>query len=121
LLHSLSGTALSRASAASRLSLPEVLLTTSYLQRTGWDLQWTLEDWWRALAERFVVLDAAAIDLLWVKYSQMEYRWKRYGPPSPLEEVDFADWMSLYAFGETGLVHELDGLIDRSDWWDVAD
>ena len=119
--HSLSGSSLLRASAASHLALPEVLLTTSYLQRTGWDVQWTLENWWAALADRFVVLDAAAIDLLWVKYSQMEFRWRRYGPPSPLEEVDFADWMSLYAFGDGGLAQELDGLLDRSDWWDAAD
>ena len=121
LSRSYSGTTLSRASAASRLSLPEVRLTTSFLDRTGWDVQWTLEDWWRALAERFIVLDTAAIDLLWVKYSQKEYRWKRYGKPSPLEEVDFADWMSLYAFGDMGRANELDRLIDRSDWWDADD
>lgn len=49
----------------------EFHLGLSYLERIGWPVQGTIADWWRLLAERFVVVDAA----------------------SPYRTVQFADWL----------------------------
>lgn len=110
----------SRALQAARLNLPEVALTSAYLDRTGWELKWSLSDWWQALADRFVIVDASALDLVWPKYSSREFRWRRYGDASPLEEVDFADWLSLYVNSEQQLGSDYDYLLDRDDWWDYG-
>lgn len=115
--HELSG----RANTARSLQLPEVLLTTNYLTRTNWSLKWTLDDWWSALSDRFIVIDASAIDLLWPKYTSREYRWRRYGALSPLEELDFADWLSLYAYADRQTGSRYDNMLDHNDWWDTGD
>lgn len=107
-----------RAQTAHRLQIPEVTLTSQYLACTGWALQWTLTDWWEVLADRFVIIDSSSLDLFWPKYTRSEYRWRRYGSPSPLEELDFADWLSLYAFPEGNQGLAMDHLLDRDDWWD---
>ena len=79
--------------------IPEVSLTSRYLKSISWELTWTLEDWWAALRDVFLVLDARSVDLLWPKYSTLEFRWRRYGSPSPLEELTFSDWMIIKAGG----------------------
>lgn len=107
-----------RAVSARRLGLPEVTLTVSFLARTNWTPQWTLGDWWRALADRFVVVDASTLDIYWPKYTSREFRWRRYGPQSPLEELNFADWLSLYAYPDNQLGALHDHLLDLDDWWD---
>lgn len=107
-----------RASAAERIAIPEVALTTRYLARTNWQVKWTLADWWAALADRFVILDASSLDLLWVKYTRSEFRWRRYGKPSPLEELDFADWLTLYSFADRNNGDTWDSLLNRTDWVD---
>lgn len=79
--------------------IPEVALTSTYLKAISWELTWTLDDWWAALRDAFLVLDASSVDLLWPKYSTSEFRWRRYGDPSPLEELTFSDWAIVQAGG----------------------
>jgi hypothetical protein len=71
----------------------EFHLGLSYLERIGWPVQGTIADWWRLLAERFVVVDAAMLDLLWVKYQIREYPQRAYDTASPYRTVQFADWL----------------------------
>jgi hypothetical protein len=74
----------------------EVKFCSEFLSRTGWDLKWTLEDSWKAFAERFVILDASSVDLYWPKHSSKEERNRRYdGHPLKIE-IDFAWWLMIY-------------------------
>jgi hypothetical protein len=74
----------------------EVYLCTEFLKRSGWELRWTLEDYWRLLAERFCIVDANSLDLFWPKYSTRELRWTNYTAQSHnFTELGFRDWMLL--------------------------
>jgi hypothetical protein len=53
----------------------EVRLFANFLEATSWDLKWTLHDYWRAVAQRCIVIDSSSIDLIWLKYSLFEYKW----------------------------------------------
>jgi hypothetical protein len=75
----------------------EVYFCTEFLQHTGWDIKWTLEDYWHLLADRFCVIDATSLDLFWPKYSTRENRWNNYGPESSnFTEVSFRDWTLMH-------------------------
>jgi hypothetical protein len=78
--------------------VPEVKICSQFLQRTGWKLEWTQEDWRRALIDRFLVLDAASLDLYWNKYSSREYLWRRYDDDET-DEFTFGDWADLHNTG----------------------
>ena len=86
----------------------EVRYCSDFLVRTGWSLEWTLQDSWKALACRFAVLDAAAVDLYWPKYSSKEERWRSYGGDPHFLEVDFAMWMMM----RSGLLVPDEGILD---------
>jgi len=76
----------------------EVYFCTEFLQRTGWDIKWTLEDYWRMLITRFCVIDASSLDLFWPKYSNRENRWNNYGlESSNFTELSFRDWTTMFA------------------------
>ena len=77
----------------------EVYFCTEFLKRTGWELKWTLEDYWKMLVSRFCVIDAISIDLLWPKYSNREFGpWSTYSlQEGGLTELGFRDWTLLYA------------------------
>lgn len=72
----------------------EVDFCANFLESTGWDLQWSLTDYWDALRKRFIVLDASSVDFLWPKYSRLEERWSMYRGYY-YEEVSFASWLSI--------------------------
>jgi WavE lipopolysaccharide synthesis len=86
----------------------EVRYCSSFLARTGWEVKWTLEDSWRALANRFLVLDASSVDLYWPKYSDREERWRAYDGNPRFQEVDFALWSMM----RHGCVVPDEGILD---------
>jgi len=53
----------------------EVRLFVNFLKAYSWDLKWTLEDYWCAVAERCIVIDSTSIKLYWPKYSVLENKW----------------------------------------------
>lgn len=73
----------------------ETYLMASFLDRTGFRTKWTLKDYWRAISERFVVVDASSLDLFWPKYSHLEDRWADYNHSPSLSQVDMPTWFSL--------------------------
>jgi hypothetical protein len=73
----------------------EVGFCSSFLENTGWSLKWTLEDSWKAFGERFAVIDACSIDLLWRRYTTKEDRWQLYSGNPVSQEIDFARWLQL--------------------------
>ncbi len=80
----------------SEMRVSEVKFCSEFLARTGWDLKWTLEDSWKAFAERFVILDASSVDFYWPKHSSIEERNRRYDAYPKFLEIDFAWWLMIY-------------------------
>ncbi len=76
------------------LRICEVEYCAAFLESTGWDLRWSLSDYWDALRRRFIVLDATSVDFLWPKYSRLEERWSMH-QGFYHEEVSFASWLSM--------------------------
>jgi hypothetical protein len=74
---------------------PEVYVCSSFLERTGWHLGWSIQDWHKALVSRFAIADASTLDFFWNKYSSREHLWRRYGEISHLREVTWGDWLEL--------------------------
>jgi len=78
------------------LLTPEAYLCTSYLEKLGRRLNWTLEDSWRALAEHFCIVDEKMIDLYWLKYRRhKEYRRSLYSSEIAKTHISFADWLLM--------------------------
>ena len=73
----------------------EVYLMASFLDRTGSRTKWSLKDYWKAVAERFVVVDSSSLDLFWPKYSHLEDRWADYTGSPSLSQIDMPTWFSL--------------------------
>jgi len=86
----------------------EVRYCTDFLSRTGWSLGWSLEDSWRAISERFLILDAATVDLIWPKYSVREDRWRTYDGNPQFQEIDFAMWLMMFS----GWLHPDETILD---------
>lgn len=81
----------------SRLRICEMYLTSEFLKNIGRELKWTLEDSWRAMAEHFIVVDQASIDLYWNKYNKhKESRYLKYGAMLNNREMSFLEWFNLY-------------------------
>jgi len=76
-------------------NVAETYFMTNFLKRTGWSIEWTLENYWSACADRFVIVDSGSLDLFWPKYSTQEDRWKDYRYPFTHQELDMAFWLSL--------------------------
>lgn len=77
----------------------EVYFCTEFLQSTGWNIKWTLEDYWRMLVARFCIIDSNSVDLIWPKYNNREFGpWSSYrAQERGLTELGFGDWVSLCA------------------------
>jgi hypothetical protein len=77
-----------------RQRLAEVYFATSFLERTGEDLDWTLAHYWRVLGDRFVVVDSMFLDLHWPKYTDIENRWG-WKASAKFREVSHASWLAM--------------------------
>ena len=81
----------------SRLRICEMYLTSEFLKNIGRELKWTLEDSWQAMADHFIVVDQASIDLYWHKYKKYkEFRYRKYGAILNNREMSFLEWLNLY-------------------------
>lgn len=83
----------------SKARLAETYFMTGYLENIGWPVKWTLSDYWSAVAQLFIIVDSAQLDLFWPKYSIQEERWKMYQFPMSHQEMDFAFWSYLRSGG----------------------
>jgi hypothetical protein len=73
----------------------EIYIVTSYLEKLGWNLEWTVKDSLNAMIRFFLVIDCESLDLFWPKYTNQEYRWRAYNNVV-LRQVTFKDWLNLY-------------------------
>ncbi|MDD4519297.1 MAG: WavE lipopolysaccharide synthesis family protein [Alphaproteobacteria bacterium] len=75
----------------------EIYYMTNFLERTGWPIDWTLGDSWKAFGERFCIIDTPSVGLYWPKYSAEVSRFRNFfGQKNILEELTFKEWLDLY-------------------------
>ncbi len=74
----------------------EVYLATEFLRKVGRTLEWTLKDSWMAFADHFCVVDREQLDLFWIKYNRLEYRWLAYTGVNSSQEMTFREWLNIY-------------------------
>lgn len=77
-----------------RQRIAEVFFATSFLERIGEPLEWTLAHYWRVLGERFIVVDSMFLDLHWPKYTDIENRWG-WNDSAKFREVSHAAWLAM--------------------------
>jgi len=79
--------------------VPEIVLCSSFLNTTGWNLKWTVTDTWKAYRERFCLIDYETLDIYWPKGDRLsEYR-NRFYTPELREMIGFLEWVSLWQLG----------------------
>jgi hypothetical protein len=78
----------------------EIFLCWRYLKSIGVDPDFSLEDWWSQLRDRFLIVDSSALDAFWFKYDwHWEYRFGHsYSERGPLS-ISHLDWLTLHALG----------------------
>lgn len=76
---------------------PEYYLLQQYLKRIDEKSEFTLKYWWRLLAERFFVIDAAMLDLYWPKYQpNTEVPELTHEGHVTGTVIRFIEWLRLY-------------------------
>ena len=80
-------------------AVPEIILCSSFLNATGWNLKWTVSDSWNAYRERFCVIDFETLDMYWAKGERLVEHRNRSYEPSVREMMGFLDWLALWQLG----------------------
>jgi hypothetical protein len=77
----------------------EPYISSEYLKRIGRQLDWTVEDSWRAYRDHFCFVDYASTDFYWAKGQQITLSefLCRYDAVSNRQEIGFNDWLRLYS------------------------
>lgn len=70
----------------------EAYFVTRFLEASGWRIRHTLEDWWDALGDRFVVLDSDSLGFFWEKYSALANLNRHRDATGKFEEIDEFTW-----------------------------
>ena len=72
----------------------EGYLFKQFLERTGWDIKETMEDFMKALGERCIIVDNELMDVYWPKYVSRlrEHRIKTYVLPEL--QITFKSWLN---------------------------
>lgn len=75
----------------------EIYFTTSFLERTGWNIKWTLRDSWEAYAKRFLIVDDYSLGFYWGKYSMLSRPFRPiFNQVDILEELTYKEWLNLF-------------------------
>ena len=72
----------------------EIYFASHYIESMGFNLRWTKEDSDYYRKELFIVVDSESIDQYWPKYTNREYRWRRY-KKDVLSQSSFMEWLTL--------------------------
>jgi hypothetical protein len=74
----------------------EIYLCARYLETIGFNLDFSLNQWWESLKNNFIVVDNAMLDGVWNKYDKsFENRFTSgYTLRGPLA-IDHFDWLRL--------------------------
>ena len=56
----------------------EIFLCARYLSKCNYEVEWSLESWWKALKDYFCIVDFDSLDMFWYKYQYIyEQRYTR--------------------------------------------
>ncbi|MFN0019023.1 MAG: WavE lipopolysaccharide synthesis family protein [Pirellulaceae bacterium] len=81
--------------------IPEVYLCRQYLDRLGYAYEPTIENWWRCLADIFLVVDRMSLEHFWFKYDYTsEHRSEPDDHRRNLAVFTFRDWLALSTLGK---------------------
>ncbi|MCE9608435.1 MAG: WavE lipopolysaccharide synthesis family protein [Planctomycetia bacterium] len=76
--------------------VPEIYLCRSYLERTFGRVEVSLKFWWRALADKFLIVDFEMLDIYWHKYHpHTEYISRAHENYLAWNQLTFRDWLQL--------------------------
>lgn len=70
----------------------EAWFETHYIEKLGFEVQWTAEDSDFYKNEIHIIIDANMLDLIWTKYSMNEYYGRRYNGSTA--NTGFMDWLA---------------------------
>jgi hypothetical protein len=90
--------------------LPETMMCRRFLQSLGVEPKESIDDWWRVLAERFLVVDRRTIDHFWIKeytsaHQPMEIPWDH----TNMAVCHFSQWLQMFS-GTAAPLHQLESL-----------
>ncbi len=75
----------------------EIFLCARYLSNLNYELDWTLDDWWKKCGELFCIFDTSSIDLFWYKYHwKYEQRFLSNYTSEFNQSLQYSDWLNLY-------------------------
>lgn len=75
----------------------EILLCIRYLINSKINFKWTLNSWWKILANNFGIIDSKNIDLFWYKHEwQFEQRFLKNYKNLSSRCIEFSEWLSIY-------------------------
>lgn len=83
------------AQAYAKSRICEVYLSSRFLESLGKELLWTEEDSMNAYRDHFLVIDSEQVDLIWIKYTRRESRWRSYELSPYFDELKFAEWIRM--------------------------
>lgn len=75
----------------------EIFLCSRFLINMDYEINWTLEDWWKKCKEIFCIFDANSIDMFWYKYYWMyEQRFVKNYTSKFNQSLQFSDWLNIF-------------------------
>lgn len=77
----------------SKTRFGEIWFASHYIENLGFELKWTLEDSDKYRNELFIIVDTQMLDLYWPKYTNDEFRNRKYNGTVDIE-VSFLDWFA---------------------------
>lgn len=78
--------------------IPEVMVMKNFLNKTGFPTSNSYENYYKALVDRFIIIDSKSIDFYWYKYKNNEfYDSLHYEENKKKSKMTFKDWFILYS------------------------
>jgi hypothetical protein len=76
----------------------ESYICAEFLKKIGRTPDWTIHNWWQALADHFIIVDTHSLDLFFYKYDfYQEHRQLTYAGNNNNQPLTFKDWLNIYA------------------------
>jgi hypothetical protein len=90
----------------------ETYLATTYLNNLSVKWDFNLKDTWEIYKDFFIIIDAAEIDIFWVKYDRRtEYKFNYYDGSHSYQVAKMTDWLPRLVFDNTSVDFD----IERTD------
>jgi hypothetical protein len=82
---------------AAKFGVAESYFFKKYFSDMGLTIDYTLNWYWKIVADHFVVMDWHSADIYWCKYNRYrEFKTTHYFGPSSFDSFGFKDWLRVY-------------------------